>query len=472
MSVQKDNADRASASAPTPAHTSAHANSHAPPQDRLDSWKEIAAYLKRDERTVQRWERERGFPVHRTPGGKRGMVFAYAEELDTWLNGPAGQVEDDHKAAAEAPYRRSRVLTYGLLALAVVLLAAGIVAVTLGGAGGRTRIPHSVVLKSDRVVTLDEDKNTLWEYPFDQPLAMQGDKAANEEAGIWNQGKRWRLGDVTGDDEPEVLAGVHFRNTNDPAAAGPSAIFCFSADGKLLWEYKPEFTLTLGGTPYQQPWQVNQLLLWKGDGPARIWAVFTHYIWGASALVRLDPATGKGELQLVHSGSLFAANVVSNAAGDYLFVAGFNDEYDSGSLAVLKVDSGLVASPQIPGSKYECKECGAGRPDMYFVFPPSEINRLENPEFHPAALIFVYPQAVEVSTYETSPSNRRLYEFSPEPGFPLLRAHFSADYPHEHRRLEKEGRLDHSLENCPDKQRLSVVRRWTPSGGWRGIPVP
>jgi hypothetical protein len=24
--------------------------------DRLDSWKEIAAYLKRDERTVRRWE--------------------------------------------------------------------------------------------------------------------------------------------------------------------------------------------------------------------------------------------------------------------------------------------------------------------------------------------------------------------------------------------------------------------------------
>jgi hypothetical protein len=31
--------------------------------DRLDSWKEIAAHLKRDVRTVQRWEKEHGLPV-------------------------------------------------------------------------------------------------------------------------------------------------------------------------------------------------------------------------------------------------------------------------------------------------------------------------------------------------------------------------------------------------------------------------
>ena len=32
---------------------------------RLDSWKEIAAYLGRDVRTVQRWERREGLPIHR-----------------------------------------------------------------------------------------------------------------------------------------------------------------------------------------------------------------------------------------------------------------------------------------------------------------------------------------------------------------------------------------------------------------------
>ena len=53
---------------------------------RLDSWKEIASFLHRDARTVRRWERERKLPVHRVPGGERSGVFAYVNELESWLH--------------------------------------------------------------------------------------------------------------------------------------------------------------------------------------------------------------------------------------------------------------------------------------------------------------------------------------------------------------------------------------------------
>lgn len=52
--------------------------------DRLDSWKEIAAYLGRDVTTVQRWEKKEGLPVHRKLHHKLGSVFAYRAELDAW----------------------------------------------------------------------------------------------------------------------------------------------------------------------------------------------------------------------------------------------------------------------------------------------------------------------------------------------------------------------------------------------------
>jgi tetratricopeptide (TPR) repeat protein len=58
---------------------------NSPEDRRLDSWKEIAAFFGRDERTVKRWEKERGLPVHRVPGGGRGTVFGFAEELKSWL---------------------------------------------------------------------------------------------------------------------------------------------------------------------------------------------------------------------------------------------------------------------------------------------------------------------------------------------------------------------------------------------------
>ena len=53
---------------------------------RLDSWKEIAAYLGRGIRTVQRWEREEGLPVHRLAHAERGSVFADPAELTDWWN--------------------------------------------------------------------------------------------------------------------------------------------------------------------------------------------------------------------------------------------------------------------------------------------------------------------------------------------------------------------------------------------------
>jgi Tol biopolymer transport system component len=54
------------------------------PEDRLESWKEIAAYLRRDVTTVQRWERREGMPVHRHLHDKAGSVYAFRSELDAW----------------------------------------------------------------------------------------------------------------------------------------------------------------------------------------------------------------------------------------------------------------------------------------------------------------------------------------------------------------------------------------------------
>lgn len=52
--------------------------------DTLESWKEIAAYLKRDVTTVQRWEKREGLPVHRHVHDKSGSVLARKAELDQW----------------------------------------------------------------------------------------------------------------------------------------------------------------------------------------------------------------------------------------------------------------------------------------------------------------------------------------------------------------------------------------------------
>ncbi len=78
-----------------------------PLEDRLDSWKEIAAYLKRDVTTVQRWEKREGMPVHRHLHDRMGSVYASRAELDAWTrrrNLPPAQ-ENHHDTLETSPPR-------------------------------------------------------------------------------------------------------------------------------------------------------------------------------------------------------------------------------------------------------------------------------------------------------------------------------------------------------------------------------
>jgi tetratricopeptide (TPR) repeat protein len=128
---------------------------------RLRDWKEIAAFFGRDERTVRRWERQRGLPVHRISGGARNLVFAYTEELERWLRSGKPAAQDDAAApVADTPLallvaeagaaatgstvsRRRPLLIFGAVALAFLAIAG---AVTIRGADAP---PASVAYKPD-----------------------------------------------------------------------------------------------------------------------------------------------------------------------------------------------------------------------------------------------------------------------------------------------------------------------------------
>jgi TolB-like protein/Flp pilus assembly protein TadD len=116
---------------------------------RLDSWKAIADYLGRDVRSVQRWESERGLPVHRIPGTKGGGVFAYTAEIEAWLHGKSdvtdlSPAEPDIDAIARpalvVPAVKSASRTKSVLATAISLLMA---AALVGGYFLLTKRPQS-----------------------------------------------------------------------------------------------------------------------------------------------------------------------------------------------------------------------------------------------------------------------------------------------------------------------------------------
>lgn len=51
----------------------------------LNGWKEIAVYLGRGVRTVQRWE-SLGLPIRRPHGRARSCVIAFPDELEGWVH--------------------------------------------------------------------------------------------------------------------------------------------------------------------------------------------------------------------------------------------------------------------------------------------------------------------------------------------------------------------------------------------------
>jgi len=106
-----------------------------PPEDCLDSWKEIADYLARQVRTVQRWEKAEGLPVHRHLHDKAGTVKAYKSEIDGWLqlrhalgNDPNDDLENDTlvletepKTLSTSPPPTKRRLIHYIYAAAFIL---------------------------------------------------------------------------------------------------------------------------------------------------------------------------------------------------------------------------------------------------------------------------------------------------------------------------------------------------------------
>ena len=93
-------------------------------RERLENWKEIAQYLRRSVRTVQRWEDEAGLPVHRLNHDQRSSVYAYTDELELWrinreplLKGPEEEVTTPARHAGTKNLPVALAIALGIVTL-------------------------------------------------------------------------------------------------------------------------------------------------------------------------------------------------------------------------------------------------------------------------------------------------------------------------------------------------------------------
>lgn len=423
--------------------------------ERLDSWKAIAAYLNRDERTVRRWGRDLGLPVRRVPGGRGTSVFAYAAEIDAWLNAarpsepPATGAVADTDRGAPAPPRSRRL--WLPLAAAVSLLIAMAVVWRVVDSSATERVLH-VELTPSALVAFDAANVELWRhaFPADERAVLFGDRAGSF--------------DMLGGSDPAVFAAVpnRFRRSDDGILDGQ--LLWLTPRGVLQRVFSFDDRLTFGAGQYGAPWAITGFVVEQRANARRVAVAAHHYTWWPSMVTVLDQEWRR-QGTFVNPGWIEWVQWVS---ADRLVIAGFSEAYDGGMLALLNADAVDGQAPADAESAFHCAACGPGRPLRYIVMPRSEVNRASASRFNRARLQRegdrLVARTIEVPQDEGDAADA-LYEFTPS--LELIRASFSTRYWDVHRELEQQGKLDHTREQCADRAGPRDIRVWEPATGWR-----
>jgi hypothetical protein len=346
----------------------------------LTSWKEISDHLDVDERTCRRWELGLRLPVHRMEGTSRSRVYAYRDELDAWrklkLNGslpaPDSSVAESkvHRAKIKQTYRWFVPIATAIVALAIFL------------AHSRTGPPADFRIKGSTLVILDQKGRELW--GFDTKLEnllpetqyrerFQLKKPSNTEAPLF---PFLVIKDINHDGKIEVLFCA-----KTIGEKGEPGLYCFTSKGKELWHYRAGRELQFGDRVYSpdyrtfglEPYDVN------ADGFLEIFVIMAHQPHSPSELSLLD-CQGKILGQFVNWGSIsdIAHIDVDADRKEEVVVAGMNDEYGKGFMAVF--DSTRISGSSPQSEKYACKNCSPGSERYYLIFPRTDVDKILSPD--------------------------------------------------------------------------------------------
>ena len=202
--------------------------------ERLESWKEIAAYLNRSVRTLHRWEKEEGLPVHRQLHKELGSVFAYKGELDAWAR--ARSVRTELQRNTNAPSSPTRSRTVVTLAFSAAILLIGFLAyVVAPGSWPKRPGQDPYFSRLELVSTFTGSHRWPSLSPDGGRLAFVSDAGGTPQVWVKNLATGEPV-QLTFDDSPALR----------PRWAAPGDWIVYSRVGNGIWSVP-----SLGGSPRQ-----------------------------------------------------------------------------------------------------------------------------------------------------------------------------------------------------------------------------
>jgi hypothetical protein len=426
----------------------------------LNGWKDIAAYLGKSVRSVQRWERELGLPIHRinTPDGGQ-IVFANRAEIDTWKRAQQAQTPPrervDDVAAAAAPWRPKWTgwltgrAAFLVLGAAIGAIAASLIRFTVPGKPDRFEL-------DDNTLTAYAPAGTpVWTYAFGRSVHHPRTSRAFTT-----------LGDVDGDGATDVVVTVRYAPPTSKSTFS-DAVLAFRRDGSLIWQIQPVLRIAHKGQTFEGPWQVFDVRISPDRARPRVWMAYNHATWRPAFVLEVEP-NGRNILRYAQSGWLHALQYWQTAGGTFLAVAGIGNEYSRASVALVNLDEEPAQSVPNEDSPLACEGCPRGDPHAFFLLPPSELTGLHNRPYSWAKRLGTEGLNLKAST-DDGFGEGSVATISPD--LRIIGFERSDQYWLAHRRLEQLDRLAHTADECPERAAPQEMQVWTAGGGWTQYAV-
>jgi hypothetical protein len=415
--------------------------------ERLDSWKAIAAYLGKDAGTVRRWERERGLPVHRVPGGKGTSVYAYSGEIDSWLQSSSGQETQSASPAhePESQHRRPMWLWIALPTAAAALFVAWLIQRPVAGA-----VDLRVHLSEEALTAVDGDGRELWVHRLD-------DKYRHIKSPVAESTRVMRGLD----------GGVYFLTSQRIGRSDNSGdggeFTSLDSKGEPRFTFRFFDNVRFGGQSFGPPWAPTAFSVLEAE-PRRLAVAAHHWVWSPSIIAILDD-NGNRLGTFVSHGWI---EQLAWLSPDRLVFGGFLESKDAGLVGLLDPRELDGQAPEPAGSKHHCENCADKPPLKMVALPRSEINLVTQSRFN-RAIVERAGDRLIVRTVEMAPLDGQgaadaIYEFTEE--LELISATYSQRYWENHDRLEREKKIDHDRAHCAFKNGPGPIHIWTPESGW------
>ncbi len=433
-----------------------------PPSQELHSWKEIANYLHITIRTAQRWELERGLPIHRLPGG-RGHVYATAAELEEWKDARSGitstnpfSFNETRDVAGGMKLGTSVGLRPGLLlAVLVVLTIAAAIAGYLQFS--RPGAPEFWRIERNTLIVSDPKGRELWRHRFTEDLIP----GHYDQSKLVGKSKVWfgRLGERS---EIQTLFNLNY--WKDGANVGD--LVCLSKGGEERWRFRPGQAVSSAKDQFANRFRVVKFAVAKllPRYPEVILVVSYNVPDYPTQIALLSP---RGELirQYWHSGyiggdfqeteCLRIADLTGDGRSE-VYLGGVSNAYRQATLVVLDPESMGGASIE-KDPDYQLLGFGPGRELGRLLFPRSCLNKMGF-QYNGVAELTISGSSLIVEVEENldrPPAAKVFYELGPDLGLRSFRT--SDSFRSVHLQQFHARQLDHQWSSAEGEEMSRIT---------------